>query len=217
MKLLKKIVKFTVYLLSVPVIYAVISLISSNITIDRIDQVSSANKTVYLSTNGVHLDIVIPIEDVDTSLLSLLDFNATTQYVSFGWGDENFYINTPTWGDLTAKNTATALFLESSSLMHITRYSQNRSDWIVVNVTSNELKALTNYLLATFKVTQNGKSMLLEGQGYSTRDDFYKANGSYSCFNTCNSWVNRGFKKAGLKCCAWTPFDFGLLNKYSTQ
>ncbi|MBL4888255.1 MAG: DUF2459 domain-containing protein, partial [Flavobacteriaceae bacterium] len=45
-------------------------------------------------------------------------------------------------------------------------------------------------------------------------DDFYKANGSFSCLKTCNSWANSAFKESGLKSCFWTPFDFGLINKY---
>ncbi|REG87882.1 uncharacterized protein DUF2459 [Winogradskyella sediminis] len=56
--------------------------------------------------------------------------------------------------------------------------------------------------------------IILENQGYSSIDDFYKAKGSYSCFKTCNSWVNSAFKESGLKSCLWTPFDFGLMNKY---
>ena len=65
-----------------------------------------------------------------------------------------------------------------------------------------------------FKINENGMKIILDNKGYSTRDDFYKSEGSYSCFKTCNSWVNIGFKKSGLKSCYWTPFDFGLINKY---
>lgn len=59
------------------------------------------------------------------------------------------------------------------------------------------------------------KNDVLPDASYTTIDNFYKAKGSYSCFNSCNSWVNRGFKRFGLRACLWTPFDFGLLNKHN--
>ncbi|MFM7854609.1 MAG: DUF2459 domain-containing protein [Flammeovirgaceae bacterium] len=52
---------------------------------------------------------------------------------------------------------------------------------------------------------------------YWDNDSFYEAKGTYNLFFTCNTWVNEGLKKAGLKACLWTPFDSGLLRKYDQQ
>ena len=98
--------------------------------------------------------------------------------------------------------------------MHVTRYTSKRSDWTEIKISQSELDSLTSYLQNTFKTDENGAKIILENQGYSSTDDFYKANGSYSCLKTCNSWVNTGFKQSGLKSCLWTPFDFGLISKY---
>jgi len=214
MRLGKRILKWILYLLLIPISYLVTSLILSSITIDRKIENQVSEKTIYLTTNGVHLDIVIPKNNIDSLLLLGLKQEQSDKYLSFGWGDENFYINTPTWGDLTFKNAFSAMFLKSSTLMHVTRYKSKRSDWIEIKVTEAELKKLNFYLQNTFKTTEKGMKIILENQGYSSIDDFYKANGSYSCFNTCNSWVNSGFKESGLKSCLWTPFDFGLMKKY---
>lgn len=162
----------------------------------------------------MHLDIVIPIKNVDSLVLSGLKYYKNDQYLSFGWGDENFYINTPTWNDLTFKNAFGAVFLKSSTLLHITRYKHKYPNWIAIKVNESELKKLNNYLLNTFKTDKREKKIILNNKGYSLRDDFYKAKGSYSGFKTCNTWVNTGFKESGLKSCFWTPFDFGLMNKY---
>ena len=134
--------------------------------------------------------------------------------MSFGWGDENFYINTPTWNDLTFSTAFKAMFLESSTLMHVTRYKQKQSGWVEIKVNELELKKLNNYLLNNFEVNQKGMKIILQNKSYSSIDDFYRSKGSYSCFKTCNSWVNIGFKDSGLKSCLWTPFDFGLIKKY---
>ncbi len=214
MKIVKKIFKWLLFILLIPISYLIISLILSAITINSKTSNNDLSKSVYLSTNGVHLDIILPKKDIDSMLLSGIKYENIEKYISFGWGDENFYINTPTWGDLTFNNAFKAMFLKSSTLIHITRYKQKHSDWVEIKVNEIELRKLNIYLLNTFEKDEKGMKILLKNKGYFSMDDFYKSKGSYSCFKTCNSWVNTGFKESGLKSCLWTPFDFGLLNKY---
>ncbi|MEW4922133.1 DUF2459 domain-containing protein [Algibacter sp. 2305UL17-15] len=214
MKTIKKILKWILYLLALPVLYTIISFLLTAITINKPDTESEHHSKIYLSTNGVHLNIVIQKKDIDTALLKSLLILENEKYISFGWGDENFYINTPTWGDLTFKNAFSAMFLKSSALIHLTRYSSIESSWVEVPIDESELKDLNNYILDSFVLDENGSKIILPNVAYTLNDNFYKAKGSYSCFNTCNSWVNRGFKTSGLKACLWTPFDFGLIGKY---
>ena len=191
-----------------------VSLIFTVITIDRKIQNGASDKTIYLNTNGVHLGIVIPKESIDSSLTIGIKREESDNYFSFGWGDENFYLNTPTWEDLTFSNAFRAMFLKSSALMHVTRYKSVGSDWIEIKINEIELDKLNIYILDSFKTDETGVKIILENRGYSSRDDFYKAEGSYSLFKTSNSWANSGFKESGLRSSLWTPFDFGLLNKY---
>jgi len=214
MKIGKKIFKWILYLLLIPTIYIVISLLLSSITVNIKENNDNSKKLIYLSTNGAHLDIVIPIENIDNLVLTGIKYNRNERFLSFGWGDENFYINTPIWEDLTFSIAFKALFLKSSTLIHVTRYKQKRSDWLEIKVNESELQKLNRYLLNTFEINENGMKIILKNKGYSSIDDFYKSKGSYSCFKTCNTWVNIGFKESGLKACLWTPFDFGLMNKY---
>ncbi|WP_027392105.1 DUF2459 domain-containing protein [Aquimarina latercula] len=214
MKIVKKIFKWILFIFLIPISYLIISLILSAITINSKTSNNDLSKSIYLSTNGVHLDIILPEKDIDSMLLSGIKYENIEKYISFGWGDENFYINTPTWGDLTFNNAFKAMFLKSTTLMHVTRYKQKHSDWVEIKINEIELQKLNTYLLNTFERNEKGMKILLKNKGYSSKDDFYKSKGSYSCFKTCNSWVNTGFKESGLKSCLWTPFDFGLLNKY---
>jgi len=206
--------KWLLYSLLIPVLYVLISLLLSAITVNTTVSNDLKNKSIYLSTNGVHLDVIIPKQDIDTLLLAGLKHTTKDQYLAFGWGDENFYINTPTWGDLTFSNAFKAIFLKSSTLMHVTRYHTKYTNWVEVKVNQTELNAINTYILNTFKTDSQNAKLILENKGYTAIDDFYKAKGSYSCFKTCNSWVNTAFKNSGLKACLWTPFDFGLMHKY---
>jgi len=214
MKILRKILKWFVYFLFIPIIYLIISLLLTFITINRTEFIVENKKEIYLSTNGVHLEIIIPIDDLNNELKEGIEFSLDEKYFSFGWGDENFYLNTPTWGDLTFKNAFRALFLKSSTLIHLTRSKQVKNSWTKVIIRESELKKLNQFISKSFKKDENGNKIIIANSGYSVNDDFYKANGNFSCFNTCNTWVNKAFKESNLKSCLWTPFDFGLINKY---
>lgn len=207
MKIAKKVFKWILYFLLIPIAYIIIALLLTSITVERSANEENRNQQIYLNTNGIHLDIIIPIKNTDSLVLAGIKYNANEKYLSFGWGDENFYIHTPTWGDLTFSNAFKAMFLKSSTLMHVTRYNQKQSDWIAVKINEAELSKLNNYLLNTFDTNESGTKIILENKGYYSNDDFYKAIGNYTCFKTCNSWVNIGFKESALKSCLWTPFD----------
>ena len=213
-RILKKSLKVLGYILLIPIVYILISLLLTAIPVNTDETSEPSVATVYLNTNGVHLDVILPIESVEKELLYGLVFEPSERFLSFGWGDEDFYINTPEWSDLTLSTALNAAFLNCPTLVHITRYRAKRSDWIPVQVNLQQLTALNKYLLESFQPDELGEKQLLAGKGYTSRDNFYRARGNYSCFKTCNSWVNTAFKESGLKAALWTPFDFGLMNKY---
>lgn len=198
----------------VPVSYLIVSLTCTSITIERENLANNYNEVIYLNTNGIHLDVILPKNSIDSNLLKGIIHAKTDNYLAFGWGDKDFYLKTPTWDDLTFKTVIKALFWKSSTLMHVTRYYQKSSTWVKIAVSTKEIKKLCQYIQSSFKLNDKGMKQILENKGYSIMDNFYQAKGSYSCFKTCNSWVNSGFKESGLKSCLWTPFDFGLLDLY---
>src|SRR5688572_19403271 len=61
---------------------------------------------IYILTNGVHTDLVLPLQNqfMDWNKFvnpaSTISSNTSVRYVSFGWGDKGFYLRTKTWGDL---------------------------------------------------------------------------------------------------------------------
>lgn len=197
-----------------PISYIIIALVLSWMTVNSNVKEQQGEHTIFLTTNGVHLGIVIPINIADNALLEGVSIEAYDKYLSFGWGDESFYLHTPTWGDLTFKNAFKAVFLRSSTLLHITRFQIQQTDWQAIQITETSLEKLNIYILNTFKTDNNGQKIMLKDEGYGSFDNFFKAEGNYSLFKTCNTWVNKGFKHSGLKSCVWTPFDFGLMSKY---
>ena len=57
-------------------------------------------------------NLVIPKENLSSFLLNNVEYQEKEKFVSFGWGDKNFYANTPTWKDVTFSVGFKALFLK---------------------------------------------------------------------------------------------------------
>ncbi len=212
MRRAKKILKPLGVILLIPVLYLIISLVFSYITVNKNDDLVNKKHSIYLASNGIHLEIIIPKTELDQSILDGLTYNNQEQFFSFGWGDRTFYIKTSTWSDFTIINKYKAAFVNTPALLHVTRYVTMKSDWVEIKMTPIQFKKLNNYINDTFRLDDRKKKIILPGLSYHNNDDFYEATGNYTCLNTCNTWVNTGFKQSRIKACLWTPYDFRLLS-----
>jgi len=171
----------------------------------------TSGKEIYISTNGVHLDIILPVNEINDALLNQLEISANTRFVAFGWGDKQFYINTPEWKDLTFPVAFKALFLKSETAMHVTRYKQVYPSWNRIVICPQQVETLNRYILKSFAHKENDNISKIPITGYGNNDTFYNATGSFSLFHTCNVWVNNALKEAGIRTAIWSPFDVGVL------
>jgi uncharacterized protein (TIGR02117 family) len=137
--------------------------------------------------------------------------------LALGWGDKGFYLNTPTWGDLTFKTAFNALFGLSTSALHTTYLDtiKESSTCKKICMSTKEYALLVRYIQNSIRKTKKGTSIFIPTNAvYGTNDAFYEAKGSYHLFSTCNTWTNRALKYSNKKACLWTPFDTGILNQY---
>lgn len=178
---------------------------------------------VYVLSNGVHTDLVLPVRAcgrdwcVDLPFAHTLSQDTAMRYVAFGWGDKGFYLNTPTWADLKASTAFNAMFGLSTTAMHVTYHKQmSENDHCrKALVSAAALKELIGYIDRSFQRGKDGRMQWISGHSYERNDAFYEAKGTYNLFFTCNSWANDALKQSGLPACLWTPFDTGLLTRYA--
>lgn len=177
--------------------------------------------TVYVLSNGVHTDLVVPIKNDIKDWTQMLHPSETksgdtlVNYAAFGWGDKGFYLETPTWADLKFKTAFKAMFFLSTTAMHVTFYKQlaENASCKKICISRKSYTKLVNYINDSFE-TKDNIPELIKGAGYADHDLFYDAKGTYSLFFTCNSWTNNGLKAANLRACLWTLFDKGILYQY---
>lgn len=174
------------------------------------EPVTCAEKeTVYLISNGIHLDIILKRNQLKEDFWKQLKIPESAKYVAFGWGDKGFYLNTATWEDLKMSTLVNALFLKSESAMHVTNYYSKREQFVALPLCESQLLALKTHIEMSF-VKDDKEQILKVGKGYGRNDDFYAAKGSYNAIKTCNEWVNQGLKKADVRTSVWSPFDGGV-------
>jgi len=176
----------------------------------------AAQQHIYITSNGLHLNFILPVDSIEQKLLTKLQVPNGVEYLSFGWGDKKFYLETPTWDDLRWGTTLRALLWKTDGAMHLTHYSRRSDDWTRVNLCPSQYEQLTSYIQRTFKENSKGAFIKIPNAGYTDRDAFYEAKGHYSAFYTCNNWVNAGLKRAAVKTSIWSPFDFGVLHHLRT-
>lgn len=218
--------KFLLAVIFIPVlIYFVLVLIGAAIPVNSDPEMRSKDVEIYLISNGMHIDIAVPFqtEIFDWSKVvkpeHSLSGSKTSNYVSFGWGDLQFYRTTPEWKDLTAETAFKSLFTQTPAAVHATflhRISEGEDTRRIV-IDSIKYRKLSNYIVSTFEYDSLGNTRPIPELHYNNNDVFYHAKGSLNLFKTCNTWVNNGLKESGLKACYWTPFVEGVFLRYPKE
>lgn len=203
-------------------IYLFLAFILSKISVNDEPQKSS-DVTIYILTNGVHTDLVVPIrnEQMDWSKEVLFENtvgkDSLANYLAMGWGDKGFYLETPTWADLKFSVGFKAATGLSTTAIHATYYKKmtEAADCVKLQISKEQYGKLINYITNSFQKDNNGQFIPIKtNANYGKTDAFYEANGSYSMLHTCNTWANSGLKACEQKAALWTPFDSGIFDHY---
>lgn len=178
---------------------------------------------IYIKTNGVHTDIVVPVQNDQKDWSKDVTFENTTakdtaqKYLGLGWGDRGFYLETPTWADLKASVAFKAATGLSRTAIHATFFKAIHEDSTCrkILISKEQYQRLVQYIDNSFEKDEHGHSIHIPtNANYGEHDAFYEAKGRYSLFHTCNTWANNGLKACGQKSCYWTPFDTGIFLNY---
>jgi uncharacterized protein (TIGR02117 family) len=223
MKVFKKILKYTTFFLLGIIGYLLVVTLLSYISVNDGLVKSHKEFPIYILTNGVHTDVVLPLKSEHYDWTNQLKTehtkakDTTMNYVALGWGDKGFYLETPTWADLKASTALKAASGLSSSAMHVTFYKEMKESKSCkkLQISSDNYKKLILFINESFQ-TKSGEFLKIETEAvYGKHDVFYEANGSYSLFYTCNSWANQALKAANQKAALWTISDSGIFRHYN--
>lgn len=194
---------------AVVVCYLAAALVGSAIPANRDWKPPAQGVTIYVADNGVHTDLVLPAADFADLVRPehFADPRAGAQpRLMFGWGDRDFYLNTPTWWDMNPLRVARALAGMGPTVIHVSASPEPQPGAKIRRLVlrPEEYARLVAYVRGTFAPG-------VPAAGYGGHDVFYAARGGYSALRTCNEWSAGGLRFAGVRMGAWTPFAFGVM------
>jgi uncharacterized protein (TIGR02117 family) len=219
---LKILLKLVLFLLGLVLLYVIIAYLLSLITIEK-EANTKPEVEIYILTNGVHTDIVMPTKNDQIDWSQQIQYkntkaaDSTYKYIAMGWGDKGFYLETPEWSDLKASVAFKAATGLSTTAIHATYYKKMKlgNDCKSMLISKKQYSRLIAYINKSFQKDIDGNFIPIKTDAnYGKTDAFYEATGSYSLVYTCNTWANNGLKASGQKCCFWTATDSGIFSKY---
>jgi uncharacterized protein (TIGR02117 family) len=178
---------------------------------------------VFVETNGIHTGIVVPVSAAGVDWRDLVkpehlgDPRYAGTHLAFGWGERQFYLNTPTWADVSASTVARSAFGSDETLVHVDHLPPPIPDERIrtLVLSDAEYRRLSAYIRASFRLTKAGQSQPVKG--YGPADSFYEGRGHYDALKTCNAWTGDALRHAGVKVGAWTPFSWSVMRWFDSD
>lgn len=226
MKAIKNILHYLkrigLFLLFFIILYGAAAFAFSKIPINSKVATNEDDIAIYIKTNGVHTDIVVPVKNEVKDWRNEIKFENTKgkdsgmTYIAFGWGDKGFYLNTPRWSDLKYSTAFNAAFGLGESAMHATFFKEikENKDCIRLQISKENYKKLIAFIEGSLQLDVNQVPIFISSTTYGLNDSFYEANGHYTMFYTCNTWANNALKSANQKAALWTVTDTGIFCHY---
>lgn len=205
--------------LAIIILYLCAVLILGQWRINMMRTDTSSPIAIYVVSNGIHTDIVMPIYTPQWNWRKWVresDTRTTTpaQYVGIGWGDRRFYLETPNWSDLKASTAIKAISGLNPSALHVTFHANTpdiqQPQVAKIMLSETQYQQLSQQI-ATYFVQQQGQAVVIRNAAYGDTDAFYEAIGRYNLFMTCNTWTNLQLKNSGAPALMWTPFASQLM------
>lgn len=213
-------VRLLLVLIALPVTYFVMAAILGAIPANFGWREPERGVQLYVRTNGVHTWILMP------KVTPIMDWRPYAppehlrdprygrgDYIAVGYGNREFYLNTPTWADLTVRNAGYAAFGGGPPLLHVEHdYRPRPSEYTrPLRVTPDQYRRLVEFVRVRFRLDPQGRTIPVLGRGYNEWDMFYEAEGGYSFVLTCNEWTGRALRSAGVRMGLWTPLSQSIM------
>jgi len=210
-------------LLLPPALYLGAALVLERVPVNAGFRPAPEGVLVGVIDNGVHADLILPVQAAGIDWrrsFPLAGFprlgwdESALRYITVGWGQREFYLETPTWADVRPGTALRALLGIGGTVLHVAYWPPlKESPRIVWTILSPEAyRRLADYVAASLARDGEGGAIQIAGEGYAHNDAFFAARGDYGPILTCNEWASRALAHAGVRTGLWTPFPAAVLD-----
>lgn len=198
-------------IIALPVLYYCAALLGGTVQGKSADIARGADQYIGLVRGPIHYDLLLPMTPAMRTHYGFAQSagvpmdNPNLEWLIVGWGARAFYTSTAEMSDIAAA----AMFkgvVGDASVMHLDVAGNLRGVEAIefLPVSTAQMAALVAEIDSNFTRDQTGKPIALT-ERFSEHDAFFVANDGFNIFQTCNSWIGRTLRAAGVPFGAWTP------------
>ena len=175
--------------------------------------------SVKIYNGGIHTEIIVPVKNEYfdwNQYLPLTEIGREAasdyKYLSLGWGDRAFMLETPTPGSINPITGLKALIFPNPSTVQVQGYrvlSPNPETKCVKISGANYLR-MVNFIKNTFQLDARENKIKIS-YGYDNNDSFYEAKDSYWILRTCNDWTAEALRKAEVNTPVWSTLSSSIM------
>ena len=159
----------------------------------------------------IHVDFLLPADRRTRAALGFAGDAGVpveeplVEHFIVGWGARQFYTTAGTYADITVAATLRAVTGDASVLrVDVAGAIPASFDYPRLRLSAAQYEALLDQIVATV----DGPPLV--GVGFTGTDGFVEAEGRFHILRTCNTWVGRVLRGAGIDAGAWTPTPYSL-------
>lgn len=156
------------------------------------------NKNIFVVNHGWHADIILKVEDINSSVLQIGPVFKNYQYVEIGWGDEAFYRSL----DPSVWTTLKAALIPTSSALHVRALNMyNLNMFPKENIIKIPISQIAYTKLLTFIENSFAKKdykPIILSKGLYPSSFFYLSSKKYHILHTCNVWTAEALRSAEI-------------------
>ena len=206
-------------LLALPLAYLAAALLGGLLAVNRAWVEPDEGVTIYLADNGIHADLILPVNegglDWETVLppAAFAEKPGGARWLAFGAGERRVYLETPTWWDIRPGTISSAIG-GGDRVMHAQWVDDPSVAVREIRLTPEQYRRLWAAVRAGFALDSQGRAVALDHPGYWGSDAFFAGVGRANAIDTCNQWVAGRLRLAGVEAPLWSPFVQGLTWRY---
>ncbi|MEP3847079.1 MAG: TIGR02117 family protein [Paracoccaceae bacterium] len=199
-----------------PVLYCLAAFVLAFVPGARSDvEFDDEQVTIYLVRGPIHYDFLLPLDDQTTTRFDWLRRggvaldNPDAEWLVVGWGGQEFYTTVGSYADVEMRAVWRGI-TGDNSVIRVSLAGPVSPDWPIkaMSLSGTQYANLMAYIEGSF--AGGRETLALNEAGFSDFDRFFPAKGRFHLFNTCNVWIGRALRAAGVRFGIWTPAPFSV-------
>ncbi|MGR9100055.1 MAG: DUF2459 domain-containing protein [Gammaproteobacteria bacterium] len=162
-------------------------------------QIGDEIAKLFVVDHGWHTGIILERDNLNDDFLKMFDGFPGAQFLEFGWGDRQFYQAEKIDSFMAIR----AAMMPTEPVIHVAEIPTHphlyyvNSELIELEITRQGYQKLIASIGESF-ILDNLSRPIKVGLGSKDRGFFYRANGVYHAFNTCNNWTAKMIRSSGF-------------------